>query len=152
MQLLPLKHNVQDVQNHILNYFQDNQMSYKTTEITWNQLQETVKKSIQRKIPPHTYPQPAQKTPLLPTPPVPARPQIREQLIPGLPPYSNSQYHYKEYISGPYSTINNKQHPPLLHSPPNQHTVWGSQRTIITGPLLHTNWHYPPRVPTKLPI
>ena len=80
-------------------------------------------KSVQNKVPSYTRPQPTQKTSLLPTPPVSGRPQIRKTLIPGPPLCSNSQYHYKQYISGPYNAINNKQHPPLLPSPPHQCTI-----------------------------
>ena len=64
-----------------------------------------------------TCPQPTQKTPLLPTPPAPARQQIRKTLISGPPQCSNNQYHYKQYILGPYSVINNKQCPPLQVGP-----------------------------------
>ena len=61
-----------------------------------------------------------------------------KKCIPGPPPCSNSQYHYKQYISGLHRAINNKQHLPLLPSPPHQHTTQGRQRPIITGPHPYT--------------
>ena len=95
-------------------------------------------KLVHREIPSCTYPQPTPKSPLLPTLPALVRQQIRKKLIPGPPLYRNSQYHYKQHISGLYSAINNKQCPPSLPSPPYQHTIQGSQKAIITGPHPHT--------------
>ena len=92
---------------------------------------------IQKKAPLCTLSQPTQRTPLLPMPPAPARQHIRKALIPRPPSCSNSQFQQKQYLSGPYSTSNNKQHQPLLPSPPYHH-----QRPVITRLPLHTKRHY----------
>ena len=103
---------------------------------------ENCPKPVQRKVPSPTCLHPTWKTPLLPTPPAPARHKIRKTLISGPPPCSNSQYDYKQYISGPYSAINNKPHPVLLTNPPHLHTVWGRHRPVITGPHPHCKYPY----------
>ena len=51
------------------------------------------------------------QSPLLPTPFVLDRSQIRKMSIPGPTPCRKSQYYYKQCISGPYYTIHNKSTP-----------------------------------------
>ena len=103
--------------------------------------------STQRKLPTCTCPQPTLRTPLLPTPPAPARQHIRKTLILGPPPHSNNQYQYKQYISRlPNAAINNRQCSPLLPIP--------TQRLVITRPRLlqHLQGQFTPQVPIYLPV
>ena len=93
----------------------------------------------------HTYPQHKRKTPLLPTPPAPARQfynsnhykqhfagpsafNNRNSTFSRPPPRNNYRFHQNSYISRPYTPAFNSQRPPLLPRPSYQH------QNFLTGP------------------
>ena len=111
---------------------------------TRSNTQTTVKQPTRTPAAP-TYPQHTRKTPLLPTPPAPARNfnyrNHYKQHIPGPssrystyltlsrpPPRNNYRFHQNSYISRPYTPAFNNQQPPLLPRPSYQH------QNFITGP------------------
>ena len=113
---------------------------------------ENCQKRVQEKVPWHTCPQPTQKSPLLPTSPAPARQQIRKTLNSGPPPCCNSQYHYKQHISEPYSAKDNKQCPAPLPNLPHLYTIRGRQTPVITEPHPQTQGQFSLQVPIYLPV
>ena len=85
-------------------------------------------------VPSCTHPQPTPRTPFLPSPPAPAKQQIRKTFITRPPTYSNSQFDQKQGISRPYIPVYYEQCSPPL------------QRPVMKGP------HHSPQVPPLLYI
>ena len=101
--------------------------------------------SAQRTEPANTQPQPTHKSPLLPTPPAPARQHIKST-FPKPSPFNNNRFHQQPYIPGLHTARFNNQCPPLLPSPSYHH------QRFITRPYPHPQVHFTLQVSTYLPV